>query len=183
MNSKKSNPQQTTHTPNKIPFLMIVTIMLLVVAVFASSALPGIFGQKPKASLEQPILREAILEDGNLKFSKADITNKASFYPYQAGETYMEVLAVEAADGSIRTALNTCQVCYNSGRGYYLQKGDTLVCQNCGNVFGVKDIEVIRGGCNPIPITPEYKTEDASFVTISGAYLMENAKYFTVWEK
>ena len=45
----------------------------------------------------------------------------------------MEIVAVKALDGSIRTAFNTCQVCYNSGRGYYQQEGNELVCQNCGN--------------------------------------------------
>lgn len=29
----------------------------------------------------------------------------------------------------IRTAFNTCQVCYSSGKGYYVQSGNVLVCQ------------------------------------------------------
>jgi len=40
----------------------------------------------------------------------------------------MEVLALKAKDRTIRTALNTCQVCYASGKGYYVQEGDVLVC-------------------------------------------------------
>ena len=35
--------------------------------------------------------------------------------------TWLEVLAVKAPDGTIRTAFNTCQVCYGSGRGLYRQ--------------------------------------------------------------
>jgi len=35
----------------------------------------------------------------------------------------MEVLAVKAPDGTIRTAMNTCKICYDSGAGYYVQEG------------------------------------------------------------
>ena len=118
----------------------------------------------------------------DLKFNKADITEKASFFPYEEANNYMEIIAMKASDGSIRTALNTCQVCYDSGRGNYEQVGDTLVCQNCGNVFGVDDIEVIKGGCNPIPILETEKSEDDEYVTIKGTFLAENAKYFENWK-
>jgi uncharacterized membrane protein len=74
----------------------------------------------------------------------------------------MEVLAVKAPDGTIRTAFNTCQVCFGSGRGYYKQEGKTLVCQNCGNRFSLDDVEKVRGGCNPVPILENEKQEDDS---------------------
>jgi len=119
----------------------------------------------------------------DLKFTKADITEKARFFPYEEASNYMEIIAIKASDGSIRTALNTCQVCYDSGRGYYEQVGETLVCQNCGNIFGVDDIEVIKGGCNPIPILETDKSEDALYVTISGSFLEANTIYFETWKK
>lgn len=128
-------------------------------------------------------LSEGTLDGIDLKLAKADITEKASFYPYKEAGTYMEVIAVKATDGSIRTALNTCQVCYDSGKGYYEQKGDTLVCQNCGNVFGIDDIEVVKGGCNPVPILKENKTEDADSITISGDFLAQNKGYFERWKR
>jgi hypothetical protein len=65
----------------------------------------------------------------------SDITTTATFYPATVNGIDLEVLAVKAPDGTIRTAFNTCQVCYDSGRGYYKQSGDVLVCQNCGNRF------------------------------------------------
>jgi len=128
-------------------------------------------------------LAQGTLEGKDLKIKKADITEKASFYPYEETGTYMEIIAVKAKDGSIRTALNTCQVCYDSGKGYYEQVGDTLVCQNCGNVFGVDDIEVVKGGCNPVPIMQENKSEDGDSITISGDFLAENKAYFERWKK
>ena len=57
-----------------------------------------------------------------------EITPAAKFYPVDVEGTRMEVIAVRASDGSVRTAFNTCQVCYDSGRGYYVQEGSALVC-------------------------------------------------------
>jgi len=51
---------------------------------------------------------------GDLVISKSEVTEKAKFYPYNADGTRMEILAVRAGDGSIRTAFNTCQVCNGS---------------------------------------------------------------------
>jgi uncharacterized membrane protein len=82
---------------------------------------------------------------------KEDIGATAKFYPYTAKGTKMEVIAVRAHDGSIRTALNTCQACYDSGRGYYVQKGDTLVCQNCGNVFKIDRSAESKAAAIPYP--------------------------------
>ena len=114
---------------------------------------------------------------------KSEVGETVKFYPYKVGDTYMEVMAVKAKDGTIRTALNTCQICYDSGRGYYEQQGDELVCFNCGNRFKIEDLEQIRGGCNPIPILKEYKQEDDENIIISEEFLAENAEYFKRWGK
>jgi uncharacterized membrane protein len=95
----------------------------------------------------------------------------------------MEVFAVKAHDGTIRTAFNTCQVCYDSGRGYYKQQGGFLVCQNCGNRFRTGDIEVVHGGCNPVPITAQYKTVDEKGVTIPRYLLIRAKPIFAHWKR
>ena len=120
---------------------------------------------------------------GDLKIPKKEVTSAAKFYPYKAGGVLMEVLAFRAPDGTVRTAFNTCQVCYASGRGWYTQKGDYLVCNNCGNRFLASQVELIKGGCNPVPITKELKTEDADFITISKALLEEAKPLFLRWKK
>jgi len=122
-------------------------------------------------------------QQADITIQKSDITEKAKFIPYQAGNTKMEVVAVKAPDGTIRTAFNTCQVCYNSGRGYYVQQGDELVCQNCGNRFKTSQVEKVKGGCNPVPIMKENKTEDASTITISKDFLVQNKDLFGKWKK
>ena len=114
---------------------------------------------------------------------KAEVSETAKFYPYKIGNIYMEVIAVKASDGTIRTALNTCQICYNSGRGFYKQEGDELVCQNCGNRFRIEQVEKIKGGCNPVPIMKENKQENEESIIISGEFLAESAEYFKKWKR
>ena len=65
----------------------------------------------------------------SLTIPVSDLTESAAFYPVNVDGTEMEVIAMKTSDGTIRTAFNTCQVCYDSGNGYYKQEGDKLVCQ------------------------------------------------------
>jgi uncharacterized membrane protein len=95
----------------------------------------------------------------------------------------MEVLAVRASDGTVRTALNTCQVCYASGKGYYNQEGDKLICQNCRNVFRIDQVEKVKGGCNPVPVKGEAKTEDGDYIVVSKSFLAEAVDLFLKWRK
>jgi hypothetical protein len=120
--------------------------------------------------------------EGNLLIPKNSITTTATFYPYKVGNTKMEVLAVKASDGTIRTAFNTCQVCYSSGRGYYKLDGNTLVCQNCGNRFDPDQVEKEKGGCNPVPIFNENKTDDGQNIVISKEYLQQAKEIFSNWK-
>lgn len=126
--------------------------------------------------------RAEAVKDSDIIIPTSDISETARFYPAEINGTNLEVMAVKAPDGSIRTAFNTCQVCYSSGRGYYIQEGDVLVCQNCGNRFAMDDVEVTRGGCNPVPITEEYKTVDEETITVSKDYLAEATAIFANWK-
>ncbi|MZQ98139.1 MAG: DUF2318 domain-containing protein [Acidaminobacter sp.] len=166
-------------------WLIAIAVVLVAAIVLSGPVLSGFLkpASESKSQVETSTLREAIIEDGNLKFAVADVTEQVTLYPYEAGETYMEVIAVKDSSGTIKTALNTCQICYNSGQGYYEQDGSTVVCQNCGNVFNIDDIEVIKGGCNPIPVMPDVKTEDGEFITISDEFLTANAVYFEDWKR
>jgi uncharacterized membrane protein len=111
-----------------------------------------------------------------------DITETAKFYPAVIDGTRLEVFAVKAPDGSIRTAFNTCQVCYASGRGYYKQIGSVIVCQNCGNKFALNRVEVESGGCNPVPIFPQNKTVSAETITIPVDFLRKAKVIFGNWK-
>jgi hypothetical protein len=113
----------------------------------------------------------------------ADVTEQVRFYPTAVDDTVIEVLAVKAPDGTIRTAFNTCQVCYDSGRGYYEQEGNVLVCQNCGNRFAMDDVEIKTGGCNPVPIFEEDKTITDESIVIPANYLKQAKAIFANWKQ
>lgn len=120
---------------------------------------------------------------GNLVIPISELSSKATFYPYEAGDVEMEVLAVKASDGAVRTAFNTCQVCYSSGKGYYKLNGTTLVCQNCGNQFSPDQVEKEKGGCNPVPITAEFKQESNGKIIITKDILEQASVVFEDWKK
>jgi len=192
MGNKKKQNKKAKENKNKSLIFLILIIVLASFAVY-SAVNNNQKQQISSADADKPAVTESdnvetaenadIPSNVDLKILKSEITDEAKFYPYKAGDTYMEVFAVKASDGSIRTALNTCQVCFDSGRGYYKQQGNKVVCQNCGNVFGVDDIEVIKGGCNPVPVMQENKTEDGEYITIKKEFLAANKELFAEWKR
>jgi len=191
MGTKKKQNQKGRNNKNFI--IIMLAAALISVAVYTSmgnarkqQAASADTAKPPvvvESKSEVPVLSGDVPSDVDLKILKSEVSEKAVFYPYKAGETYMEVIAVKATDGSIRTALNTCQICFSSGQGYYKQEGDKLVCQNCGNRFGVDDVEVVRGGCNPVPIMKENKTDDGENIVINKDFLEANKELFVSWKR
>jgi uncharacterized membrane protein len=149
-----------------------ITVLLLV----ASS---GVFAQ----NAAQLNVVKPLIADKDLVISIAELSENAVFYPVDIEGTRLEVLAVKAPDGTIRTAFNTCQVCYGSGRGFYKQQGALLICQNCGNRFRMSQVERQSGGCNPVPIFAENKTVNDSTITISKAFLTQAKSIFARWRR
>jgi len=153
--------------------------MKKIILAFVLFAVFGIgFGFAQNAELNR---RKPVVVDQNLVIQIADVTENALFYPVDIDGMRMEVLAVKASDGTIRTAFNTCQVCYRSGRGYFVQTGTVLVCQNCGNRYRMNQVERRAGGCNPVPIFPANKTVTDSTITIPMEYLRQARGIFAAW--
>ncbi|MBA4688995.1 MAG: DUF2318 domain-containing protein [Candidatus Galacturonibacter soehngenii] len=168
----------------KKPSLLYIIAGLLVVLVVATSLLKNA-SNKNEATIttkETNATKGQLSETGDLIIPIADISDQAQFYKYDADGTMLEVLAIKASDGTIRTAFNTCQVCFGSGRGYYEQVGNQLVCQNCGNRFSQDDVEVTKGGCNPVPIQEADKTVDNTNITISKEFLNSAKELFDNWK-
>ncbi len=159
----------------RLTFIAIVAI----VAIAATYGFDTIKGNKESSNDGKT---KEVVKDSDIVIPVKDITDTATFYPANINGIDLEVIAVKAPDGTIRTAFNTCQICYSSGKGYYEQEGDTLICQNCGNHFGMGDVEVAKGGCNPVPITSEYKKVDADTITISKDFLTEATVIFDHWK-
>lgn len=156
----------------------VIVAIAVVAVVIASLSLFSNNEGKNTASSTKSVTNE----NGDMVIPISGITDKASFYTYDELDSKMEVIAVKASDGTIRTAFNTCQVCYSSGRGYYVQEGDKLVCQNCGNTFGMDEVEVTKGGCNPVPIYDEQTKTDKDSITIPKEFLKESEVIFKNWK-
>jgi uncharacterized membrane protein len=122
--------------------------------------------------------------NGDLVIQIADITENVLFCPLEIDGTKMEVLAVKAPDGTIRTVFNTCAGCLDSG-GHFLQEGTLLVCQICGDRYRMSQLEVEgpAGVCNPVPILPANKTITNSTITISGEFLSQSKNLFARWKQ
>jgi hypothetical protein len=179
MNKKKSIESKKSN----LPMIIIAVVFIVAIGGIVGFNILSNNGNKTKTSSSAGKTETTIPVDTDLKILKSEVTETAKFYPYKAGDVYMEVLAVKAKDGTIRTALNTCQVCYSSGKGYYIQKGDTVVCQNCGNVFNISQIEKAKDGCNPVPVTATYKKDDGANIVISKTFMTQKKDLFLKWKK
>ena len=124
----------------------------------------------------------SVSSGGNLTIPVDELTENAAFYSVNVDGTEMEVIAVKTSDGTIRTAFNTCQICYDSGNGYYKQEGDKLVCQNCGNSFTMDQVGETAGGCNPWPILESDRTLVDGEIQISYDFLRDSADIFANWK-
>jgi uncharacterized membrane protein len=167
-------------TKKNKPNMIVAAVGILVVAIAAFSIIYS-QGEDP-VEPNQASAASVINENGDLVIPIADITETAAYYAYEELDSEMEVLAVKASDGTIRTAFNTCQVCYSSGRGYYVQEGDVLVCQNCGNRFSMDEVEITRGGCNPVPIFEDQKQVTDESIIIPKTFLEEAEVIFENWK-
>ena len=182
-------PMAAVKKQNKWMKPTVITAMIAVLAVIGILTIKRVSATNESANkaVQGPVTANSVTlapaANGDLVIAIGDISSTAKFYPVEVDGTKLEVMAVKAPDGSIRTAFNTCQVCYSSGRGYYKQDGNVLVCQNCGNRFGMEQVEVLSGGCNPVPIFPKNKTVDATNITISRDFLSEAEGIFANWKK
>lgn len=167
----------------RLSLIAIVALTLTLVLIFsACSANKSTEGNSNTESAAVTDNTPIVKDSKNLVIPTSEISGTAKFYPVTVDGTKMEVIAVKAADGSIRTAFNTCQVCFSSGRGYYKQQGDLLVCQNCGNKFPMSRVEVEAGGCNPWPIFAKDKTVTEESITISYDFMNASKQIFANWK-
>jgi uncharacterized membrane protein len=86
-----------------------------------------------------------------LEIPLAEISETASYYEYDVGGTTVRFFAIKASDGSVRTAFDACDVCFDRKKGYR-QEGNMMVCNNCGNKYPIDGLGTENkrgGGCWP----------------------------------
>ncbi len=184
-NKKTKKPANQKVNPFMIGAVAVAAIAASIV-LFApkGNSTPNNGKDSSNSASEDTTAKEAVLnENGDVVINIADITENATFYEYDSNGTTIGLFAVKASDGTIRTALNTCQVCNGSPKAFFEQQGDSFQCQNCGNLFSLDMIEQERGGCNPVPITADEKTVSDTEIVIPAKIFEDNADRFTNWKK
>lgn len=177
------NMKKAPQKKNNNMMLALVAAVVVGIAAFTFINPKDEAANSAEQTQQKETAQAAVLnEEGNIVIPIADISEKATFYSYDKLDTKMEFLAIKASDGTIRTAFNTCQVCYSSGRGYYVQEGDVLVCQNCGNRFNKDQVEITKGGCNPVPIFEDAKETTDTSIIISKEIFEEAEGIFANWK-
>ncbi len=174
-----------------LPFAGFAVMVALVLLTACGKAPAGPGSSSGTAQQSSPSSSKAateavqatLAEDGSLIIPTQELSGTPVFYAYEAEGTPLELVAVLASDDTMRVAFNTCQVCYDSGRGYYLFEKGALVCQNCGNRFLIDQIGLQQGGCNPIPVADAAKTEEEGNLLVSADYLKEAAAVFENWKR
>ncbi len=151
-------------------------IISLLSLVLAASLLTACANQEEKASRATYITLTA--ENGELVIDKDTLSEHALFVNYNSNGTNIQLIAVNASDGSQRLSLNTCQACNPSPKAYFEEENGRLVCQNCGNIFTMDSVGEIAGGCNPMNI--DYEIEDNN-ITVSTTVLDSYADKFVSW--
>lgn len=147
----------------------------IAIALIALLALLTGCGQKQEAAALQP--------GEYLEIPVSELSETIRIYPVTVDGLSMEILAAKDADGSLRTAFNTCQVCNGSRKAYFVAQGDHVVCQNCGNSFARTDVGVLSGGCNPSPIFADSRDDTADTVRLSYDFLSGSSSLFARWKE
>jgi uncharacterized membrane protein len=105
---------------------------------------------------------------------------KARYYEYKAGDGItVKYFILKSSDGIIRAAFDACDVCWPEGKGY-AQKGDFMVCRNCGRRFASIRVNEVQGGCNPAPLKREVAGDR---LVIKVKDILEGKKYFNFAKK
>jgi uncharacterized membrane protein len=125
---------------------VIISPGLIFLALFLASPAQAWFGMGGKFKPLKP-------EGGVIAIPVAGISDGKAHYYQVESKTGVAVkfFVLKSSDGVFRAAVDACDVCYRSGKGY-VQEGDAMVCENCGMRFASDRINEVKGGCNPAPL-------------------------------
>ncbi len=152
--------------------MTVAGILMVAAAAVSAGVLEGLFRKSPAEVSKAAGVAETA---GAVKIPLKSLgTGKALFLSMEAGGRQVRYFALRSPDGAYRTALDACDVCYRSNKGYR-QEGDRMVCNNCGQTFASDRIGEVKGGCNPHPLAN--KVEAGSLV-IAKSDLSAGKEYF-----
>jgi uncharacterized membrane protein len=128
---------------------LVIGIVVVVVAAVSAGMLDSLFKKSPAEGAKAAGVVETA--DAVKIPLKALDSGKALFLFLESDGRQFYYFALKSRDGAYRAALDACDVCFRTNRGYR-QEGDLMVCNNCGQSFPSDRIGEIKGGCNPHPL-------------------------------
>ena len=127
------------------------------------------------------IVKANLNEEGNIVIEENEITDKAVYIDYKYNDVTIGLLAVRNSEGKVIVVVNTCQSCGGSPYAYFVQVGDKIQCQNCGNLFAIDELDnLVPDGCNPIAI--EDRTDINGQIIIGVNQLKSIVDKFENWQ-
>lgn len=150
-------------------------IIVAAAALFLGVAILTFARSSSGVSVAAPVV-EAIEAGADFARSSALFADgQARFFQYRAaGGRNVSFFVMKSSDGIVRAAADACMVCYRERKGYH-QEGDVMVCNNCNKSFRSVDINVITGGCNPIPLD---RAIEGDRIVVRASALEQAATYF-----
>jgi uncharacterized membrane protein len=147
-------------------------ILVAVVAAVSAGVLDSLFMKSPGDKAKTAGVVETantvkiplkVLDSGNALFLSLNSEGRRLYY-----------FALKSTDGAYRAALDACDVCYRTNRGYR-QELDQMVCNNCGQKFACDKIGEVKGGCNPHPLG---RGIEGQYLVIRKADIVAGKDYF-----
>jgi len=151
---------------------VVAGILVVAFAAVSAGMLDGLFKKSPAETAKAAGVVETA--DAVRIPLKALDSGKALFLSMESEGRQYYYFALKSQDGAYRAALDACDVCFKSNRGYR-QEGDLMVCNNCGQSFPSNRIGEIKGGCNPHPLARGIEGQD---LVIRKADIFAREDYF-----
>jgi uncharacterized membrane protein len=151
---------------------VVAGILVVVFAAVSAGMLDGLFKKSPAETAKAA----GVVETADVVRIplKALDSGEALFLSMESEGRQYYYFALKSQDGAYRAALDACDVCFKSNRGYR-QEGDLMVCNNCGQSFPSNRIGEIKGGCNPHPLARGIEGQD---LAIRKADIQAREDYF-----
>jgi uncharacterized membrane protein len=150
-------------------------VLLAAVALVAVIAVSAVLVMNRGGSGAEAATATTAAPSGDVTIPVSQVNDgQAHFYSYDTGGTTVRYFILADNKGKVRAALDACEVCFQFKKGYH-QEGDVMKCNNCGRVFPSDQINVITGGCNPIPLE---KSISGGKLTITTDSLAQGVQYF-----
>jgi len=155
---------------------MAIMVAVVLLAGIGSLAYLGVFSGLFKKSPAESAKAAGVVETADavrIPLKTLD-SGQAFFLSLESEGRQMYYFALKSQDGAYRAALDACDVCFKSNRGYR-QEGDLMVCNNCGQTFPSNRIGEIKGGCNPHPLA---RGIEGQYLVIKKPDIVARKEYF-----